>query len=248
MLSFVLVAAVALLVSSGHRYYWLTTELEREQHSQDLQLARAVTLSLDRFMADRHHLIATLATEIAPIGLADLSRLNALIETAKQREPAFTTIGVIDRRGIAIAVWPLVDENGAANAGRGFGDRQWFIEAARPAARLSVDIIVSRITQRPAIAVAAPIRAGNGQLLGVVVGGLNLELLRNSVRDIDPTHPDRLVLTDARGRVIAHGSRQWEAEARDLSSEAVFQAAQQTPEGTMAYHSQFSAEAGLHPA
>jgi signal transduction histidine kinase/ActR/RegA family two-component response regulator len=240
MLSFVLVAAVALLVSSGHRYYWLTTELEREQHSQDLQLARAVTLSLDRFMADRRHLIATLATEISPIVLADLSRLNALIETAKQREPGFTTLGIIDRRGIAVAFSPLVDEKGVANAGRGFADRQWFIEAARPAARLSVDIIVSRITQRPAIAVAAPIRAGNGQLLGVVVGGLNLELLRNSVRDIDPVHTDRLVLTDARGRVIAHGSRQWEAEARDLSSEAVFQAAQQTPEGTTAYQSQLT--------
>jgi hypothetical protein len=63
MLSFVLVAAVALLVTLGHRYYWLTTELEREEQSQDLQLARAVALSLDRVMVGPRHLMATLATE-----------------------------------------------------------------------------------------------------------------------------------------------------------------------------------------
>ena len=240
MICFVLVAAVAIVVVSAHRYYWLSTELERDEGIEDLQLARAVALSLDRFVVARRYLVAALAAEISAGGLNDLTRLNALIETANRREPAFYTIVVVDRLGISVAYSPPVDDTGAATTGRGFGDRQWFLEAQRPEGRPSLDVVVGRVTQRPAIAVAAPIRSASGQFLGAVAGALDLNVVRDSVRDIDPTHTDRLVVTDARGRVIAHSSAQWEAEARDVSREAVFQAARQASEGTTAYQSEFT--------
>jgi signal transduction histidine kinase/CheY-like chemotaxis protein/HAMP domain-containing protein len=240
MVCFVLIAALAVLVTCGHRYYWLTTELERDEQIEDLQLARAVALSLDRFMTARRHLIATLATEVSTLGRRDTGQLTALIETARRRELGFTSIGILDSRGIALAYSPVVDETGAAIAGRSFADRQYFIEAARLETRPSYDVVISRIARRPAVAMAAPIRGTDGKFVGIVSGGIDLAVLRSATRDIDAEDADRLVVVDARGRVIAHSSPQWEAEARDLSREAVFLAARRAAEGTTAYQSEFS--------
>jgi len=238
--AFVLIASLAVLTIAIQQYAWLTGELLREELEQDLVLARAVARGVERYMTFRRHEIAALADEIGGTGLGDPRALVALLEAAKRRDPAFSTLLVTDRHGVAVAFSPPFDGEGRPNVGRRYADRRWFQEALAGTTSPAYDVVVGRAIGAPTVAVAAPIR-WRGQIIGVVGGGLNLDQLRSSVRDLYRSGSgQRLTVVDSRGRVIGHASTEWEAQAHDLSKEAVFQAALGQGEGTVRYVAEFS--------
>ncbi len=237
---FFLIAGASIVFMSAERYIWMTGTLEREERDQDVAVARAVAAGLDRFVETTRHVAEGLAAEIAEQRLLERPAvLQQVVENATHRELTFTVLAVTDDAGKAVAFSPRVNGKGATNIGMRLSDRQWFKDAMAAPAQPSLDVVMSRVDGRPAIGVAAPIRA-RGRILGVVVEGVDLQQLRRVVRDVDPARMDRLVVVDARGRVIAHSSPEWEAEAHDLSSEAVFRAAQSRGEGTTDYASQYT--------
>jgi signal transduction histidine kinase/ActR/RegA family two-component response regulator len=240
--AFVVVALVAIAFLSAQRYVWITTDLLEEQLDRDLALARSVAASVDRYLALRRELVESLAAEIAAVGLARRAAARGIVDTARRREPALSTVLVLDARGVVVAASPATDEEGHANVGKRFGDRDWFREIGRGEVLRSYDL-ASRFGARPALAVAASIPAFPSPTGGVLVGVLSLEHLRRCVRDLDPGRRDRLVVVDSQGRVVVHASRRWEDDAHDLSSEGVFMAAQRAAEGTTRYASQFTGTA-----
>ncbi len=237
-LSFVLVATAAIAFFGGLRYFWVTGGLLEEDLNQDRALAKAVATSIERYVANRRHLVDAVAAELAATSLADPAALQALVETVWRHERAFLTFGVAGRDGTALAMAPARDIDGTATAGRRYGDRLWFREIARDGRQQSYDVVIGDASNRLLVAVAAAIRSPRGELKGVAYGGLDLDQLRSSMREIDPRAGDRLVLADASGRVIAHFSRPWEVVARDLSAEEVFLVSRRSAEGTAAYRSQ----------
>ena len=237
---FCLTAGVSIVFFGMQRYLWMTGALEREEREQDLALARAVATGLDRFLENTRHVVDGLAAEVAERQLlGQPSVLQETVENAARRELAFNILTVTDDAGTAVAFAPRVNTQGASNIGMRLSDRQWFKDAMAAVPHPSFDVVIGRATGRPTIPVAAPIR-WRGRTVGVVVEGLDLEQLRRVVHEVDPARSDRLVVVDARGRVIAHSSSEWEADARDLSSEAVFRTAQTQHEGTRDYASLYS--------
>jgi len=240
---FLLVAAAPIAFISVQRYVWTTREHVREDLEGDLDLARAVAAGLDRFLRARVHFINTLAEELAERGLHDVSTLTKDLDIARRRHPAFRTFLIADREGVARVFSPPADEQGRPNVGRRYGDRAWFQGALKSPPEPSYDVVLGRAQGgRPTVAVAAPVRPGSGQVIGVVAGGVDLDELRQSVHVADRTHSVHLVVVDSGGRVVVHSSREWEAEARDLSSQEVFRTAQRLGEGTVQYVSLFSGD------
>lgn len=244
-ISLVLIAAIAVLTLSAQRYFWITGEALTQELDQDLALARSVAAGLDRYMTYRRHLIETLAQEIGRLTrtgtLPAQDVLTPLIEAANHRDPAFSTLLVTDRQGVAVAFSPPADEEGRPNIGRRYGDRRWFHEAIKAVPQPSYDIVVGKALRRPTVAVAAPIRS-RGDVIGVMSGGLNLDQLRASISDMHPSGSIRIAIVDGYGRVIAHRSQEWQDEARDLSSGEFFQAAKRQSEGTTTYVSEFTGD------
>jgi signal transduction histidine kinase/ActR/RegA family two-component response regulator/HAMP domain-containing protein len=239
---FCLTAGVSIVFFGVQRYIWMTGALEREEREQDLVLARAVAAGLDRFLENTRHVAEGLAADVAARQLLEKpSLLQETAESAVRRELAFDSLAVIDDAGTAVAIVPRVNAKGESNIGMRLSDRQYFKDtmAALPP---SFDVIFGRAHGRPTIGVAAPIRQRGG-ISGVAAVGLDLEQLRRVVHEADPARSDRLVVVDAHGRVIAHSSREWEANAHDVSSEAVFRAAQSQREGTTDYESLYTGTA-----
>ena len=190
--SIVGVTAFAILALSAQRYVWLTGALQQEELDQDLELARSVALGLDRYVSQQRYLIDQLAAEVAGLGLRNAATLTDLLETANRREVAFSTLFVVDAAGVAVAFSPPVDAEGKPNRGRRYGDRAWFQDALRGAARpSSYEVVIGRVVHRPAVAVAAAVRSPGGQVVGVVGGGLELEHFRAAVREVDQLRRDR---------------------------------------------------------
>jgi len=240
---FCLTAGVSIVFLGVQRYIWMTGALEREEREQDLALARAVATGLDRFLENTQHVVEGLAAEVAAGQLLDKpSLLQETVENAVRRELAFDSLAVTDDAGTAVAIVPRVNAKGASNIGMRLSDRQWFKDAMAAAAHPSFDVIFGRAHGRATIGVAAPIR-WRGRISGVATVGLDLEQLRRVIHEVDPARSDRLVVVDAHGRVIAHSSSEWEADAHDLSSEGVFRAAQTQREGTTHYDSLYTGTA-----
>jgi signal transduction histidine kinase/ActR/RegA family two-component response regulator len=237
---FVLVTASAVAVLTAFRYVWLTTEEVKHDLRQDLVLARSVQAGLERYFTLRRHALEAVAAEIGEIGLGERQALDRLLERARRRDSAFTSLLAVDLEGVARAVSPPLDAEGQPNVGKRFGDRHWFREALAPAPERRLELVIGRNTLRPAVGLGAVIRRPTGETAGVLGGGLDLDELRRSLRQIDSERTDRLVVVDAAGRVVVHSSPEWEAAARDLSGEGVFRAAQAAAEGTTQYVSEFT--------
>jgi len=225
------VAALTIAFLAVQRYEWVTGTLLRDELNADLDLARSVAAGLDRYMAGRLRLIEALARELGAGGGLEGPPLDSWLARARTLDPAFRALTVVDTTGVGRA--------GSA-AGLRLDDREWFRRAITGSGQPSFEVVISRTVGLPTVAVAAPVRLPTGRLIGVLVGGLDLAEMRQSVREALPGFRDRLVVVDARGRILSHWSPEWEAEARDLSSESVFQAAQHQSEGIVEYLSLFT--------
>jgi signal transduction histidine kinase/HAMP domain-containing protein len=229
--SFVMVATAAIAFLGVQRYVWVTGTRLAEELEQDRSLARAVAMSADRYVASQRQLADAVAKELEGISLDDRVALQAVVDSITRRNRSFAAFGVTDRHGVTVVASPAHDAVGRPAAGRGYADRPWFTDVVRTGRQQSYDVMVGKVMKQPVVVVSAPIRTRSGDLAGVVSGGMALDQLRSLIRDINPGIKDRLVLVDAAGRVIAHSSREWEAEAHDLSSEEVFLASRRTTAG-----------------
>ena len=129
---------------------------------------------------------------------------------------------LVDDTDVIRAASPWRDEQGRPNVGRRLPDRDWLQRVLRREKEIALPVSASRVPGGlPTITIATPMTSASGHVVGVLVGAVDLSDVRRSVKEIDLTERDRLVVVDAEGRVIAHASSEWEQKSQDLSGEAV---------------------------
>ena len=231
---FLAVAAVSILFLSVQRYLWLTGDLLQHDLAADRTLARSVTSGLARYMSQRIHAISAVGEDLGRIGLERQAEAGRELETFRRRHPMFSAIVVTDATGVVRVAAPQTDTTGKPNTGKRFDDREWF-QRTVAGAPATYDLVISRGNSvgQPALPVVAPVRAPGGAIVGVVAAALDLKTLRESIHDVEGAADDRIVVVDARGRVIVHPMREWEAAAKDLSGEAPFRTAQREAAGSV---------------
>ena len=234
--SFLLVAAAPIALLSAQRYHFMSREFLQEGLTEDMTLAHAVASGLQSYVARHRHLVAVLAEEVRQRGLGDPG-LSTTLDIARLRYPAFRTLLVVDDGGTAVAFSPGKDDRGQPTIGRRYADRDWFLKLIRGEREPTYDVTFSRLLSTPTVTISAPIITTAGRIVGAVAGNIDLDEIRHAVKGADPRRTDRLVLVDRTGRVIAHASREWELDARDLSREPSFTSAQQEPRGSYEYTS-----------
>ncbi|MEO6798223.1 MAG: response regulator [Candidatus Dormibacter sp.] len=150
----------------------------------------------------------------------DPARLNQELAAAHTAEPALLQLYVGNLAGRAVAADPP--------AGAGVDYSQWnYVKEALNPGRLGPkysDVVRSSgDSSVAAVVIAVPILDSRRALIGYLAGTVGLsEVQRLSVYSRIGAS-GQAVVVDRRGRVIAHPRDDWRLEAKDLSSEAIFQ-------------------------
>jgi len=236
-LAFLGVAAVSIGFLSVQRYLWMTGELRDTDLASDAALARSVATGLERYMSQAIHGVGVLAADTGVTGLDRHDIVREDLDRFRRRHPTVSAIVVTDRAGVVRVASPVTDTAGKPNAGKRFDDRAWF-QAAVAGATPSYDLVISRGASvgRPAMPIVAAIRSPRGEVIGVVAAAFNLDVLRRPFH-VAGSADERVVVVDSRGQAIVHPTREWEAEAKDLSTDAVFRAAKRGTTGSVRYES-----------
>ncbi|HEY8737256.1 MAG TPA: response regulator [Candidatus Dormibacteraeota bacterium] len=162
----------------------------------------------------------------------DPARLNSELAAAHTAEPALLQLYVGNLAGRAVASDPP--------AGAGVDYSQWtyvkeVLNPRRIGPKYSDVVRSSGDTSVAAVVIAVPILDSQRNLLGYLAGTVGLsEVQRLSVYSKIGLS-GQAVVVDRRGRVIAHPRDDWRLQAKDLSSEAIFQQSLGTERGVSWY-------------
>jgi signal transduction histidine kinase len=138
--------------------------------------------------------------------------------------------------GAVYLIEPRALERGVSHRDMSFA--AWYKEVARAPRLVVSDLTISSATQRPGVVIAAPIRARDGRVLGIVAGELKLDELSkigSASLSQGGARPYGF-LTDRRGLVIAHQAKPVYVENQtDFSSVPSVRAALAGAEGAGQY-------------
>jgi signal transduction histidine kinase/DNA-binding response OmpR family regulator len=162
----------------------------------------------------------------------DPTHLNSELTAAHTAEPALLQLYVGNLAGRAVASDPP--------GGAGVDYSQWtyvkeVLNPRRLGPKYSDVVRSSGDTSVAAVVIAVPITDSQRNLIGYLAGTVGLsEVQRLSIYSRIGVS-GQAVVVDRRGRVIAHPRDDWRLEAKDLSSEAVFQQSLGTERGVSWY-------------
>jgi len=119
-----------------------------------------------------------------------------------QIQPALDSASIYDARGIARVSGVLT----AQNIGKSHTDREWFqqtMASRKPYLGLGLK---SRVTGRPTVPYSVPILDGNGNVAGILVGGISLTALADAIVNVTVAPDAHVSLNDLRnkGFILAH--------------------------------------------
>lgn len=175
------------------------------------QTANTSGLLVEASLQEARRLAQTISAEHASQGRSP-DEFRTFIERLTREHTEVINISVFDTAGhsvVTLTPWPN---------GRTISDRAYFQEAIQTKEPVVSELIISRLTNRPAVVAAAPVLDTNGQVRGVITVSLRLEQLSRRMFDIGLRPGQAIFVTDPRGRLVFYTSRlesSW--EERDLS-------------------------------
>lgn len=162
---------------------FMRDELQQLVSAQQLSMATYVAQDIDAKLRIRQELVRRLAEQLPRNLLQQPEALAAWLALRHDSHPLFSTgLVVVSPAGIAVSDYPSLP----GRRGISYADRDWFLAVRNTGASAMGAPTIGRVTHRPGIAMAAPIKDAKGQLLGVLAGmtALNapgfLDLLQNN--------------------------------------------------------------------
>lgn len=187
-----LLPVVALL---GYNEYSTRQQRNEEVRAQATQSARQASSEVERILEGMHSLLIATATLPSVEDLDAQSCGPALKRVAAQVAP-IRAIFVIDTAG------KLVCDSLGTPAGMDFSDRSYVQLALASNEFVVGGYTVSRLSDRPVLPVAMPLRK-DGALKGVLVTGLRLEWLDQRLKERGVLKGNAVTIADSDGIILA---------------------------------------------
>jgi PAS domain S-box-containing protein len=203
MVALVLIPSIITMVMDSRR------EMGRIQDQALIQLGKLsdhITYHLQTWYREHLEAVENLARLAGAGGVTASPALERDTRIIKEAFPDFRTMYVANAGGTAIAFFPPVNERGKATIGLNFADRPYFkiLKASRRP-------VMSEVFQgrkevfSPIVTISVPVLKDK-QFQGYVSGALDIRPLRELLKQYGDGDGVRIILTDARRRVIASTS------------------------------------------
>ncbi|MDD2238095.1 MAG: cache domain-containing protein, partial [Kiritimatiellae bacterium] len=98
------------------------------------------------------------------------------------------------------------------------GDRS-YVKAAFAGKSIISDVLISRVTKKPVIMLATPIRDNTSKVIGVLIARLDGFVLSEITDQVKYGERGYSYIINAKGELIAHGTREYVVEARNFLEE-----------------------------
>lgn len=133
---------------------------------------------------------------------ASVELANDVLRTIRDTYGVFTTLGVLDNRGIARA------HSDTTQIGTLDLSARDYFQRAMQGERVIADVLLSAISGNPVLVVAAPMHSDAGQVVGVLYGGVELNVFTAQFLDsVQVGETGYLYIFDRNGMTIAHPDR-----------------------------------------
>lgn len=126
-----------------------------------------------------------------------------IIESVHYRNPYFTSIFVVDERGVVLFASPVKDEAGKPNIGKELSSREWFTETKKTMKPYIGNVIKGAITSKYTIPISVPILDEKGLFRGAICAGYPLSMIQE-IADSLKSDEVTVTVTDKTGKLIAH--------------------------------------------
>ena len=177
-----------------------------ESHRELTEAARTAAQLSQRVIELQLALRAT-ADQLDEATLTDPDRLSAFIKSKPVLRGMFATVFAATPDG---AMRATANASGVRHPeGMNISDREYFARTLAEQRPIVSDPVPGRISAEPVVIFTYPLKAA-GRLYGVLGGSLRLasrDLLDDLVSGIDAETAALVVVTDARGQILAHPSR-----------------------------------------
>ena len=194
-----ILTAVALLPALAIVFYNLLSshrEREREVHDLARRTSQLASLEMERIVSGAEGVLRTLAS--APIVKTfDTVRCSQYFADVNAQLPQFTLIAAIDGSGT------LRCHTTMPSTALHPEDRPHFKEVMRTGQFTVGEYTVSPVNGRPNLPLAVPITGPDGDVIGAVVGGLDLEWLGKRLRERDSLRASSITIADRNGVIVA---------------------------------------------
>ncbi|HYM49249.1 MAG TPA: response regulator [Candidatus Limnocylindrales bacterium] len=238
---FLLVAVCPLLLYGAQRVSSLFTQQNNSIQDKHQRLAAVLAQSIDGFMRDQTAALESTARQIqssdqpATMHLNDPSfdptRLNSELAAAHSAQPSVLQLYVGNLQGRAVAADPSTEIS------HDFSQFHYVRQVLSPGFNAATYSDVLRGRGSPdvsSIVIAVPLLNTDHSVVGYLAGTVDLQEVQVLSSYSQVGHGD-VIVVDSQGRVIAAPRADWRLQARDLSSEGVFQQAVAQGDGVAWY-------------
>ena len=177
---FAVLMVLLILVARHYAYIGLTRLL---QEQQDNQVALIAT-QLDDKLELRARMLEALAVHIAPAGDHEPLQIDSIARNASVVPSTFDWLMLISPQGK-----PVFDtRKNIVEPVLNYADRKYFLQVTGGASFAISDPLLGRVSGRPILMIAVPVRRADGRLVGVLAGGLDLQS-KNFLNELSNARP-----------------------------------------------------------
>lgn len=237
--AFTIIALIPILILGSIQIVQINQikdDYKRTQMHTTQRLADAV----EAYIYYRQNAIETLGATISAsrTSFRDRAGITPKIQSLQASLPGLINVVTADRTGIVTASYPETNPVGEPLVGASLSQNGYYNEMLKSQSTIITTLFRGlQSGGQPDIVIAAPIFNEDRQYDGFVAATLDLKQLELLVTKYDYGKNTYPVVLDRLNQVIYHPDRQLTATMKDLSSEAVVQAAGENPEGLGRYMS-----------
>ena len=159
----------------------------------------------------------------------DPAQQKPILEAIETSYPYIYLVSTTDKSGINVA-------RSDDKAPKDYSDRAW-VQKALQGEDVVFQTLIGRTSGEPALVVSRPIRAQNGEIIGVGMFASDLNDISDEILSINVGETGQLFVVDAGNRVVAHTTPEYANQLLDFSAHPAVATMrnQDTPSGTVRY-------------
>jgi len=200
MVSMVLAPALILILTDIRK----SLHEESEALSQETDHAFVISKEVvSLWLNDQNQVVQTLAKQVGDPDRVPAAEMQRLVENVLATSPGVKRMGILNRKLVTTAYFPLRDELGRSTIGRDYSDRTYLKTMRDDGGTQVGDVVMSRIGKpSPVVVLIAPLTV-QGVRKGVAIEVVRIEEIRKYLRGIVGAGRVSITILDRLDQVVA---------------------------------------------
>lgn len=203
--SFLIITFFSTILLGSFQIHQLISLMKENKKSQ-AQASKYLADYISGYIVEHKKAIQTQAVNVRELfAQKDVQRIQEHLKHIKTIYPGFVNFYVGDQNGQSIVFYPQVNTDGTKREDLNFSDRSYYKELLSKKSTVISPVFQGRGgTENLLVTIASPIMNDAGEMIGYVLGALDLDALRMHIQNWSMSDEDYAVVIDHEKNVIVH--------------------------------------------